>query len=324
MKLVTFRCRDAHDRLGALLDDGCLLDLTAAGRSTAFSSMRGFIDAGADAWSEAGALIHAADEAYVRSAGTWDLQAPLPRPAQFRDSMCFNLHIMQSFRAAAILRERAAGDDAAAARLIDLPLTLPEAYRLQPYWYKGNRFNVSAPGADIHWPAFSKLADFELELACVIGRQGRDLDPETALSHVFGYTIFNDFTARDIQALDMAGALGPAKGKDFDGANVFGPCIVTADEIGDPNQLRMTARVNGETWCDGHSSTMDWSFGQLISTISQGETLYPGEVIGSGTVGNGCGLEHLRFLGHNDVVELEIEKIGVLRNRVCMAQEGSV
>lgn len=316
MKLITFANASGQDRLGALLDGGEALDLTAAGGGAAFRSMLDLIEAGEGAWAEARALVASPPEAHRLADGAWRLRAPLPRPAQFRDSMCFNKHIEQSFRSVMILRARAAGDAAAEARLRDGPVDLPEIYRRQPVWYKGNRFNVSDPGADVVWPPFSALMDFELELACVIGKRGRDLEPERALQHVFGWTIFNDFSARDVQAEETQGMLGPAKGKDFDGANVFGPCIVTADEIPDPNALRMTARVNGETWCEGSSSTMSWTFGQLIAFISRGETLHPGEVIGSGTVGDGCGLEHLRFLGDGDVVELEIEGIGTLRNRV--------
>jgi 2-keto-4-pentenoate hydratase/2-oxohepta-3-ene-1,7-dioic acid hydratase in catechol pathway len=117
----------------------------------------------------------------------------------------------------------------------------------------------------------------------------------------------------------MEGRLGPAKGKDFDTANVMGPCLVTSDEIPDPYNLTMIARVNGEEWGRGNSGSMYWKFEDLISYISRSETLYPGEFLGSGTVGNGCGLEHLRFIKPGDVIELEVERIGVLRNRVVGA-----
>jgi 2-keto-4-pentenoate hydratase/2-oxohepta-3-ene-1,7-dioic acid hydratase in catechol pathway len=193
---------------------------------------------------------------------------------------------------------------------------LPDVYRQQPVYYIGNRLSVAAPGEDILWPRYSQVMDFELELACVIGKQAKNLTLDNALDHVFGFTIFNDFSARDAQAREMEGRLGPAKGKHFDGGNVFGPCVVTTDEIGDPQNLRMRARVNGETWCDNSSATMNWTFAQLLVHISADETLYPGEIIASGTVGNGCGLEHSRFLRSGDIVELEIEKIGILRNRV--------
>jgi 2-keto-4-pentenoate hydratase/2-oxohepta-3-ene-1,7-dioic acid hydratase in catechol pathway len=110
--------------------------------------------------------------------------------------------------------------------------------------------------------------------------------------------------------------MGPMKGKDFDTGNVLGPWIVTLDEIGDPHTLDMEARINGERWGGGNSSQMHHSFNAILAFISRSETLYPGEVIASGTVPTGCGLELGRFLKPNDVVELEIERIGVLRNRI--------
>lgn len=119
----------------------------------------------------------------------------------------------------------------------------------------------------------------------------------------------------------MEGMLGPAKGKDFDNDNAMGPCIVTADEIGDPYDLTMTARVNGEEWSRGHTGAMHWKFEDTIAFASKSETLHPGEVFGSGTVGNGCGLELMRFLDDGDTVELEIEKIGVLRNQVVRSTD---
>ncbi len=120
----------------------------------------------------------------------------------------------------------------------------------------------------------------------------------------------------------MQGGLGPAKGKDFDGANSLGPCIVTADEIADPYALEMIVRVNGEERSRGNSGDMHWKFADIIAYVSQGETLHPGEILGSGTVGDGCGLELLRFLEDGDLVELEIPPIGILRNRVRRAQQG--
>jgi 2-keto-4-pentenoate hydratase/2-oxohepta-3-ene-1,7-dioic acid hydratase in catechol pathway len=117
----------------------------------------------------------------------------------------------------------------------------------------------------------------------------------------------------------MAGGLGPAKGKDFDGANAFGPCIVTADEIPDPYGLDMIVRVNGQQRSRGSSRDMHWKFEDLIAYVSQGETLHAGEILGSGTVGDGCGLEQLRFLEDGDLVEVEIPPIGVLANRVMRA-----
>jgi 2-keto-4-pentenoate hydratase/2-oxohepta-3-ene-1,7-dioic acid hydratase in catechol pathway len=301
MKFIMMYVRDnpvAH--LGILLNDGSAVDITAAIPTPEFVSLMALIEAGID-WRNA--VQHVTDKHEFRMVpDQYRLAAPLPRPTQFRDSMCFFQHIEQCATA-----RRSPNAE---------PYQLPEIYRKQPVYYIGNRMSVAAPGDDIHWPRYSQVMDFELELACVIGKEGKNLTPDNALDHVFGFTIFNDFSARDAQGREMEGRLGPAKGKHFDGGNVFGPCVVTTDEIGDPQQLRMQARVNGETWCDNSSSTMNWTFGQLLAHVSADETLYPGEVIGSGTVGNGCGLEHSRFLKDGDIVELEIEKIGVLRNRV--------
>jgi 2-keto-4-pentenoate hydratase/2-oxohepta-3-ene-1,7-dioic acid hydratase in catechol pathway len=153
-------------------------------------------------------------------------------------------------------------------------------------------------------------------MACYIGRKARDVPVEKAREHIVGYTIFNDLSARDAQAYEMPGMLGPAKSKDFDTGNVMGPCLVTADELPDPYNLTMIARVNGEEWGRGNTRDMRWTFDDVIAHISRSETLYPGEALGSGTVGNGCGLEQLRYLKPDDVVELEIEGIGMLRTRI--------
>ena len=149
----------------------------------------------------------------------------------------------------------------------------------------------------------------------VLGRTGRDICLEDARKHIFGYTIFNDLSARDAQLAEMAGQLGPCKGKDFDGANVMGPCIVTADEF-DPENARMTVLINGETIAEGNSGTMYHKFEDLIAYISRSETLHAGEILGSGTVGKGSGLEMGRLLQAGDVVELTVDGIGTLRNRI--------
>jgi 2-keto-4-pentenoate hydratase/2-oxohepta-3-ene-1,7-dioic acid hydratase in catechol pathway len=195
------------------------------------------------------------------------------------------------------------------------PMPIPSIWFEQPLYYKGNRLAVTGSGT-VAWPAESHVIDYELELACVIGRRGRDIQVGTAREHIFGWTVFNDLTARDWQFREMQGPLGPAKGKDFDGANVLGPVIVTADEFdGDPT-LIMRAFVNDELWSEGSSGSMHWSWGDIIAHVSRSETLHPGEVLGSGTVGGGCGLELGRFLRHDDRIALEIEGIGRIETRI--------
>jgi 2-keto-4-pentenoate hydratase/2-oxohepta-3-ene-1,7-dioic acid hydratase in catechol pathway len=175
---------------------------------------------------------------------------------------------------------------------------------------------VIGPGATIPWPAWTDRLDHELELAAVIGpRPVRDLTASHARSAIFGWTIWNDMSARDVQARELPIGMGPGKAKDWDGSNVLGPCIVTADEL-DGADLRMTVRVNGETWGEASSSAMHHGFGDLIAYASRSQTLYPGEVIGSGTAPGGSGIELDRWLAPGDVLEMEIEGIGVLRNTI--------
>ena len=319
MRLVTFEFATAMPRVGSLLPDGGVLDLQdAAAGAPEFASMLALIEAGSDAWEQAREATRAAAGRFIRAAADFRLRAPLPLPPQLRDFMCFEKHVIQAFGAAFRMKATRAADAEERAALIAQAEALrpPPVWYERPLYYKANRFSVSGPDDTIRWPRYSRLMDYECELACVIGRGGVDIARERALDHIFGYTIFNDFSARDAQGAEMPGGLGPAKGKDFDGANAFGPCIVTGDEIADPYALAMIVRVNGEERSRGNSRDMHWKFEDLIAYVSQGETLWPGEILASGTVGDGCGLESLRFLEDGDTVELEIPPIGVLRNRV--------
>ena len=126
-------------------------------------------------------------------------------------------------------------------------------------------------GAVVHWPRYSRIMDFELEFGVFLGRRGANISAERAREHIFGFTIFNDFSARDTQLIEMQGGMGPTKAKSFDGANIMGPWIVTADEIPDPYSLAMAARVNGQTWTSGDSSGMLHSFEEMIAYISRDE-----------------------------------------------------
>ena len=315
MRLVTFERGDIA-RVGAILDGGDILDLAAAAERAgegepAFASMQSLIDGGERVLDRARALAASAPAEAVVGAADVRLLAPLRRPRQIRDFSAFEQHMLQSgkvvFRLNAVRAGKAPPEG---------PVILPQVWYDQPIYYKANRFAVGNPGDDVFWPSYSQVADYELEMAAVIGRAGRDIPASDARNHIFGYTIYNDFSARDAQGHEMTGPFGPAKGKDFDGSIILGPCIVTADEMPDPYQAGMTARINGELWSEGSMSTIHWRFEDMIAHVSAGETIYPGEIFGSGTVGGGCGLEQERFLSDGDVVELRIEGIGAIRNRV--------
>ena len=191
--------------------------------------------------------------------------------------------------------------------------TVPDYFYDIPVYYKMNPATIVGAGAEIAWCAGSRFMDYELELAIVIGRGGRDLDPSEAGRHVFGYTIMNDFSARDIQAQEMSSGFGPAKSKDF--VTAVGPWVTTADSL-DVRDVAMVATVNGEERSRGSTSTMMWSVEEMVAFLSQTEDLTVGEVLGSGTVGFGSGLELFKKLQPDDVVELDIAGIGVLGNRV--------
>src|ERR1700676_5291228 len=260
---------------------------------------------------------HGKDGALSVSVGNADILAPVPEPRQMRDGMSFPMHILQAPRGQLKLEARAKNDMAELARLNAEPLgVLPEIYRKQPIYYITNRFSVRGTNTTVQWPRYSKTMDYELELGVITKNKGANIPASKAGDHIFGYTIFNDFSARDAQRIEMEGRLGPAKGKSFDGGNVMGPWIVTPDEIGDPYKLKMEVRVNGKMRSQGVSDGMLFPFEEIIAHVTQDETLMPGEFIGSGTVGSGCGLELGWFLEHGDTVELEVEKIGILKNRV--------
>jgi 2-keto-4-pentenoate hydratase/2-oxohepta-3-ene-1,7-dioic acid hydratase in catechol pathway len=317
MKLATFS--DAGvTRIGLVrMPEARILDLAAAGAG--FATMLALIDAGAAGLQlvREAAARHAADSPAWRALADVTLLAPLPQPRQMRDGMSFATHIRQSGAGMRRLQAMLAG--------APLPELTPAAdidpvYRQRPIYYITNRMSVGGPDSVVHWPAYSRVADYELEIAAIIGSPCRDIPAAEAGSHIFGYTIYNDFSARDIQMREMAGRLGPAKGKSFDGGNVLGPWIVTPDELPDPGALAVRVRVNGELRSSATTAGMLFGFPQIIAYIAQSETLHAGEVIGSGTVGNCCGLELGRFLRDGDVIELEVDGIGTLRNRIAMPQ----
>jgi fumarylacetoacetate (FAA) hydrolase len=202
---------------------------------------------------------------------------------------------------------------------------VPENWYKFPVFYFSNPNNSFGPEDEIPYPAYSAAMDYELEIAAVIGKGGMDIKAEEAPNHIFGYTIFNDWSLRDVQVQEMKVNFGPVKAKDF--ASSFGPLIVTHESMAQKAtsrpgvyDLSMLARVNGVEMSRGNFKDIYWSFGDIIARASQSVMLNPGDVIGSGTVGTGCLYELTKnqgpWLNHGDVVELEIEEIGILRNQI--------
>ena len=174
-----------------------------------------------------------------------------------RDCLTFELHLRNAI---ARFEERTG-----------IKRPFPDVWFKQPIYYKANRFSCVGHDTDVIWPGYSQWMDYELELAAVIGKTGKDIQPERAMDHIFGFTVFNDFSARDAQYVEMAAQLGPAKGKDFDTGNALGPWIVTTDEIADPHTLKMDARVNGERWGGGNSGDMHHKWPAILAHISASE-----------------------------------------------------
>jgi len=213
------------------------------------------------------------------------LLAPVAHPPSVRDFYAFEEHVRR----------------ARALRGLDVP---SEWYEL-PVFYFSNPAAIFGPDEDVPYPQGTAELDYELEVAAIVGADGR----------IGGFTVMNDWSARDVQRAEMKVGLGPAKGKDF--ATSLGPVVVTPDELGDL-RLAMVARVNGEERSRGNLGDMHHSWEAIVAHAARNTALRPGDVLGSGTVGTGCILEHGdgRWLRPGDVVELEVEGIGVLRNVV--------
>jgi 2-keto-4-pentenoate hydratase/2-oxohepta-3-ene-1,7-dioic acid hydratase in catechol pathway len=226
------------------------------------------------------------------------------RPSTFRDFYAFEQHVRTA-------RSRRG-------------LDMVAAWYEIPVFYFSNPNSFIADNETVVAPAGSQELDFELELGAVIGKRGRDIPAAKAWEHVAGFTIINDFSARDLQRSEIEVGLGPAKGKDF--ATAVGPMLITRDEVsdrinGENNSLEMRARLNGRNLSNGNSSALHHSFPKMIAQASRDADLFPGDLIGSGTIGTGCilelGAENTGgWLKPDDVVELEIEKLGVLHTRV--------
>lgn len=245
------------------------------------------------------------------------LLAPIPRPNSLRDAYAFRQHVETSRR--------------------NRGLEMIKEFDDFPVFYFSNHNAIFGPSDDIEcMPSHFEKLDYELEIAILIGKEGRNIKAKNAKEYIAGFMIMNDMSSRGLQMKEMKLNLGPAKGKDF--ASVLGPYLVTPDELlgnvvneddsGCNYNLEMTCSVNGKLLSKGNLKDMAWSFEKIIERVSYGATIYPGDIIGSGTVGTGCLLEingtnklkHSDFtemwLKENDVVEMEIENLGKITNKI--------
>ncbi|KSU70009.1 2-keto-4-pentenoate hydratase/2-oxohepta-3-ene-1,7-dioic acid hydratase (catechol pathway) [Pseudarthrobacter enclensis] len=195
----------------------------------------------------------------------------------------------------------------------------PRAIYERPGYFKGSTATVYGPEQTIPFPDISQKLDYELEIGYVIGRSGRNLTPDEAMDHVFGVTIFSDWSLRDVQSLESSVGMGPQHSKDF--AFSFGPWITTLDEIESIEGLRGQVRVNGEVRSNTKIENFVYTPEELVAFVSVFDGLQAGDIIGSGTMGFGAGVEIGRFLELGDVVELELEGVGVLRNTIATEKE---
>jgi 2-keto-4-pentenoate hydratase/2-oxohepta-3-ene-1,7-dioic acid hydratase in catechol pathway len=234
--------------------------------------------------------------------------------------VCFSVyagHMRNAAKAVMTMRLGIIGRGIAATGLVPVP---NKGFYRSAIYYKGNPQSVSGPDQVILWPGQSKMLDYEMELGVVMGRGGLNIDARDAMSHVFGYTVFNDFSARDWLMKEILQMRGPLKSKDFATGNALGPWVVTRDEVVDPHALDMKVRVNGVQQAQSNTSQMSHRIDALIAEASRHEPLPAGSVIGTGCATNGCGLEQLKFLKPGDLVEIEIESVGTLRNRIANGQ----
>lgn len=223
----------------------------------------------------------------------------VPRPSQFLDFYAFEQHVMT-------MRKKRGFD-----------FIVPEWYEI-PAYYNSNATSLIGHGMTAYFPAGEDKMDYECEMACIIGRPIRNATLETARRSIAGYAVLNDLSARARQTKAMPINMGPSPGKDF--ASALGPYLVTPDEIENLGALGMRAYVNGEKWTDGRYGTVKHSFESMIVFASKSRWLYPGDVLGSGTVGGGCGAELGKFLKPGDTIRVEIDELGAVENTVAMEE----
>jgi 2-keto-4-pentenoate hydratase/2-oxohepta-3-ene-1,7-dioic acid hydratase in catechol pathway len=310
MRFVTFEKRDGTVRSGVLLESDLVIDMHEATNGNLPENMINFLEKSEGNLEIATSLLQlSSGDNGVYPLNEINLIAPLPNPKSFRDFYAFEQHVKSA-------REN---------RGLKM---IPEWYQI-PVFYFSNHLAIKGPEDKISKPIECNWLDYELEVACIIGKQGRNITAEEAEEYIFGYCILNDWSARDLQRQEMKVGLGPAKGKDF--ATSIGPWIISKDEmeplrLGKGYDISMKARINGILLSEGNMKDIYYSFGEMVERASAGVTLYPGEIIGSGTVGTGCilelGTEVHRWLQPGDEVEMEIDILGVLKNSIVTDEAG--
>lgn len=320
MKLATFEVETELGptrRVGVLDGDGTLVDVTAGYAQVLAESgdptpeetaavtvppdMGEFLTRGDRAMEAAREVRAAASELTARDDGDADrriefeveevnLLAPMARPNSIRAFSVFEEHLQATF-----------------------PHELPDVWYEMPIYWKGNPDTVVGPDEEVSFPAYAEQMDFEIEVCAVVGKRGVNLDAAEVPEYIAGYTIHNDWSDRAIQMEEMEMSLGPAMGKDF--ANGFGPFLVTPDEF-DVEGASYSVKVNDDVWTDRTLGEPQHSIPEAIEHLTSGQPIMPGDMIVTGTLPGGCALEHDRQLQPGDVVELHIDGIGTLRNRV--------
>ena len=294
MKFLTYKPKNSNDlSLGAVIGDK-VLDLAIASKNKIPQDLLTFIELHENFTDLAKDICVNPRKQDLISLSDIDIKAPLLKPSSLKDFFAFEEHA----KAGAKRRNE----------------TLPQEWYEIPAYYKGNHREIYGPDDEIPWPYYTQKLDFECEIACVIGKQGKNIKIEEAQDYIFGYMIFNDFSARDIQKKEMVLRMGPGKSKDF--ANSFGPYLVTKDELDPKKDFHMKVKVNDEEWTSGHFKDQHWGFDLMVSHVSQEETIYPGDILGSGTFYKGCGLDLDRWIQPGDTIELEVNKLGVLKNKI--------
>lgn len=244
------------------------------------------------------------------------------QPRTYRDFMLYEQHYLQAARGH--VRTFAPGLSRISkvwegiTRTTFPPFKPPKLWGREPIYYMGNQLRFMPDGADAPWPAYTEVLDYELELGFVLSRAITDASPEEALSAIGGFVVFNDISARDVQRPEMTSGFGPQKSKHF--CNTMSSVIVSADEVIDRlEQLHGRVRINGEIVSECSSANMRFTLGECLAHASRGETVLPGEMFASGTWPNGCGLETGRWVRPGDVVQLEIDGVGTVTNRLGAA-----